>query len=93
MATLNEKQQEMCASSQWDFSDLKALFLNCTLKRSPEQSHTQGLIDIATAIMQKNGVSAETLAGSVHPGNFLSWDQVVASLILPADKGRHRPPL
>ncbi len=58
---LNEKQLEMCESSQWDFSDLSALFLNCTLKRSPERSHTSGLIDIAAAIMDKNGVTTETL--------------------------------
>ena len=58
---LNEKQLEMCESSRWDFSDLSALFLNCTLKRSPELSHTSGLIDIAVAIMEKNGVSTETL--------------------------------
>ena len=51
---LSPQQQEMCETSQWDFSDLSALFLNCTLKRSPELSHTQGLIDIATAIMQMN---------------------------------------
>jgi len=39
---LSEKQLEMCMSSKWDFSDLKALFLNCTLKKSPEMSHTRG---------------------------------------------------
>jgi len=61
MATLNEKQQALCATSKWDFSDLKALFINCTLKRSPELSHTQGLIDISTAIMEKSGVSVEAL--------------------------------
>ncbi len=27
--------------------DLRALFFNCTLKRSPEPSHTQGLIDVS----------------------------------------------
>jgi len=59
--TLSEKQQGLCASSTWDFSDLRALFLNCTLKKSPEQSHTAGLIDISRAIMQKNGVSVEVL--------------------------------
>ena len=58
---LNEKQIEMCESSRWDFSDLKALFLNCTLKRSPELSHTQGLIDISKAILEKNGVPVEVL--------------------------------
>jgi hypothetical protein len=31
-----------------DFTGLRALFINCTLKRSPELSHTQGLIDIST---------------------------------------------
>ena len=58
---LSEKQNEMCARSRWDFSDLRALFLNCTLKRSPEMSHTQGLIDIASAIMAKNRVEVEVL--------------------------------
>ncbi|MEE9141983.1 MAG: flavodoxin family protein [Gammaproteobacteria bacterium] len=59
--TLNEQQLEMCASSRWDFSDLSAVFLNCTLKRSPELSHTQGLIDISSAIFEKNGMSTEVL--------------------------------
>ena len=58
---LNELQIEMCETSTWDFSDLTALFLNCTLKRSPELSHTQGLIDMSRAIMEKNGVSVEVL--------------------------------
>lgn len=44
-----------------DYSDLKALFLNCTLKKSPELSHTEGLIEISKRIMQKQGVTAETL--------------------------------
>ena len=59
--TLSDRQLEMCESSTWDFSDLRALVLNCTLQRTPELSHTQGLIDIATAIMEKNGVAVEVL--------------------------------
>ena len=31
------------------YDDLRALFFNCTLKRSPERSHTQGLIDRSAA--------------------------------------------
>ena len=58
---LSDKQEQMCSESKWDFSDLKALFLNCTLKKSPELSHTQGLIEISIAIMEKNGVSVEML--------------------------------
>lgn len=63
---LNEIQQEWCETSRWDFSDLRALFINCTLKRSPGMSHTQGLIDIASAIMDKNGVASETIRPVDH---------------------------
>ena len=45
-----------------DFSGLKATFLNCTLKRSPEMSHTQGLVDVSAAIMRKQG-STSTSSG------------------------------
>lgn len=59
--TLSQKQLEMCDGSTWDFSDLRALFLNCTLKRTPDLSHTEGLIGISKAIMEKAGVSVESL--------------------------------
>lgn len=44
-----------------DMGDLRALFVNCSLKRSPDRSHTQGLADIAIAVMAANGVSVETV--------------------------------
>ena len=40
---------------------MKALFLNCTLKKSPEVSNTRGLIDVSKAIMEKNGVDVEVI--------------------------------
>ena len=43
------------------YGDLKALFLNCSLKRSSEPSHTQALMDVAIAIMKANGVRATTI--------------------------------
>ena len=58
---LNELQERWCSESSWDFSDLKALFLNCTLKKSPEVSHTEGLIRISRAILEQNGVAVEAL--------------------------------
>lgn len=58
---LNDKQEQLCSQSRWDFSDLKALFLNCTLKRSPETSHTQGLIDLSREIMRRNQIQTESL--------------------------------
>ena len=59
--TLTDKQIALCEESQWDFSDLTALFLNCTLKRTPDLSHTEGLIAISKSIMEKNGIVTELL--------------------------------
>ena len=36
------------------YSDLRAVYINCTLKRSPDVSHTQGLADRSIAIMEAN---------------------------------------
>ena len=58
---LNEKQRAMVETSQWDFSDLKAIFLNCSLKKAPELSHTEGLMNVAKAVMEANGVSVRVL--------------------------------
>ncbi|HMD46779.1 MAG TPA: flavodoxin family protein [Acidimicrobiales bacterium] len=44
-----------------ELSDLGALFLNCTLKRSPELSHTQALVDASRAIMEAQGVATESI--------------------------------
>jgi multimeric flavodoxin WrbA len=51
---------------QADFSGLRAMFINTTLKRSPETSNTQGLIDVSTAIMTKHGVEVEVLRAVDH---------------------------
>lgn len=58
---LNKKQLAMCAEAIADYSDLKAIFLNCTLKRSDEVSNTYGLIQISQAIMEKQGVKVQVL--------------------------------
>ena len=44
-----------------DFTGLRALFINCTLKRSPELSHTEGLVDVSASIMMKHGVGVEVV--------------------------------
>lgn len=63
---LNELQESWCSESNWDFSDLKALFINCTLKRSPAVSHTDGLVRIARAILEKNKVVVEEIRAVDH---------------------------
>ncbi len=37
------------------------MFVNCTLKRSPTQSHTQGLADRSIATMEALGVSVRVV--------------------------------
>lgn len=71
---LSKKQIELCEASTIDFSNLKALFINCTLKKSPELSHTRGLIDVSKEIMERNNVSVEVvravdydIASGVYP--------------------------
>ena len=49
-----------------DFSELRALFVNCTLKRSPERSNTQRLMDNSVAIMRANGVTVDELRAVDH---------------------------
>ena len=61
MSRLTERQIQECESHNWDFSDLQALFLNCTLKSSPQASHTAGLIGVSRAILERNGVRAVSL--------------------------------
>lgn len=50
----------------YDFTGLRALFINCTLKRSPEPSNTQGLIDISTSIMARHGVAVDVVRAVDH---------------------------
>lgn len=48
------------------YDDLSALFINCTLERSPEQSNTQGLIDVSAHIMAENGVAVSRIRAVDH---------------------------
>ncbi|HEX5334322.1 MAG TPA: NAD(P)H-dependent oxidoreductase, partial [Propionicimonas sp.] len=50
----------------WDFTGLKAMFLNGTLKRSPEVSNTEGLIEVSASIMRRHGVEVEVLRTVDH---------------------------
>ena len=63
---LTAQQIEMCESNETDFSDLRAMFINCTLKRSPEVSNTQGLMDISMEIMRRNGVEVDSIRAIDH---------------------------
>ena len=49
-----------------DYSDLKAIYINCTLKRSPEVSNTQGLLDRSIALMREQGVHVTAIRAIDH---------------------------
>ena len=66
MAELTPVHERLAQESRWDFTDLRAVFVNCTLKRSPEVSHTQGLADLSVAIMERNGVAVEAIRAVDH---------------------------
>jgi multimeric flavodoxin WrbA len=54
-----------------DFSDLKALFLNCSIKKSKAESHTQRLMNRAAGIMEHEGVRVEQVYALDHKIAFL----------------------
>lgn len=71
------------ATNKYNFSGLKAIFLNGTLKKSPSKSHTEGLIKVSQQIMEGQGVSTEiirqidhNLATGVYPDmREHGWDE------------------
>lgn len=70
---LNDYQNQLCAENTIDFSDLKAVFINTSLKKQPSESHTRQLLNVSAAIMEKNGVQLEhvhMLSHTVPPGVY-----------------------
>ena len=50
----------------WDFTGLNALYINCTLTKSPGTSHTELLANASKAIMEKHGVNTELIRAIDH---------------------------
>ncbi|BDU06416.1 flavodoxin family protein [Nocardia cyriacigeorgica] len=48
------------------FAGLRALFINATLKPSPEVSNTEGLVDRSAGIMRQHGVQVEIIRAIDH---------------------------
>ncbi|MGC1208686.1 MAG: hypothetical protein WA880_12085 [Ornithinimicrobium sp.] len=86
------------AGNEVDFSDLRAVVLNGTLKRSPETSQTEGLLSIAQHVLSGVGVRTDVVRmvdHTVPPGVYPDmrqhgWDtddfpDIYQRLIEPAD--------
>lgn len=59
--TLSDRQQALCDENEIDFSGLKALFVNTSLKRDAGDSHTLKLLRVSSSIMEKNGIGVRHL--------------------------------
>ena len=66
MTDLDPRTEQLCEQSRWDFSDLRAMYINCTLKRSPEISNTEGLAERSIAIMRRLGVEVTLVRAVDH---------------------------
>ena len=64
--SLTDFQRELCETSEHDFTDLARALRDCTLKPSPERSHTQGLVDVSVAIMEADGVAVDQFRAVDH---------------------------
>lgn len=84
--------------ADWDFSDLRAVFFNGTLKKSPEVSNTEGLLEASRQIMHKHGVKTDVIrtidhdiATGVYPDmrkkNWKTdeWPEIYEKLVKPAN--------
>lgn len=56
----------MANANDFDFSGLKAIFFNGTLKKSPEISNSEGLLEVSRKIMAKHGVQTEVIRTIDH---------------------------
>lgn len=68
---------------------MKALFVNCTLKKSPAQSNTRALIDKAVKLFKDKGIESEVIRPvdykiafgvSSDEGNSDQWSQILAKI-------------
>lgn len=90
--------RDEAASAPRDYDDLRAVVLNGTLKRSPEPSHTDGLLAVSLDVLRLLGVQVDVVRTVDHvipPGvqpdmREHGWDRddfpdIVRRLVQPAD--------
>ncbi|NND16126.1 MAG: flavodoxin family protein, partial [Eudoraea sp.] len=58
---LQKITEHQCSNPPAKYDDLKVLFLNCTLNRTPVLSHTEGLIKVAQRILDANAVQSKII--------------------------------
>ena len=66
MAGSPANHDDSAEPESWDFADLRAIYINCTLKRSPETSNTEGLASRSIDIMRLHGVTVDLVRPVDH---------------------------
>ncbi|MGB3723439.1 MAG: flavodoxin family protein, partial [Pacificimonas sp.] len=94
---LTDRQKQYCDDCGSDFSGLKAVLINCTLKPSPQPSHTDTLMGVVAEIFARREVSVDRIRLADHhlpPGVYPDmtehgWDRddwpKLAKTVLDAD--------
>ena len=70
---LSDRQEALCAENTIDSGGLSALFVNTSLKRKAQDSHTRLLLGVSATIMERAGVTVEhlhMLDHTVPPGVY-----------------------
>jgi multimeric flavodoxin WrbA len=70
---LNEFQEQLCTENETDYSDLRAVLINTSLKRNASESHTRLLMNVVSEIMVKSDVAVDyvhLLDHQVPPGIY-----------------------
>jgi multimeric flavodoxin WrbA len=70
---LSDRQEALCADNTIDFGGLSALFVNTSLKRQAQESHTRLLLGVSATIMERAGVAVDhlhMLDHTVPPGVY-----------------------
>ena len=58
---LTPLQEKLCSDNRTDFSDLRAVLVNTSLKTVAGERHTRLLLEVVGEIMSRNGVAVEQL--------------------------------
>ncbi len=65
-ASISSFVDDLVERAPASYGDLRAIVFNGTLKRSPEPSHTDGLLEVATGIMRRVGVTVDVVRTADH---------------------------
>ena len=64
--TMSQHEAQLCDTPPARYDDLKAVFINCTLKPSPQVSNTAGLMKRSVDMMKRVGVRVDEIRAVDH---------------------------